>query len=120
MLVAFAPWIPRVRDRLPTTRRIRQIEGFWRAGWVLRHKTLSTEAEFAEWKESQAKWHRQTSKWLQQNISVVEAARFGAPVVQPLTFSHAVNNQHNQTINLLDRQLAELIRIRDEQQAKLR
>lgn len=117
----FAPWIPRVRERLPASRRQRDLERFWLEGHELLNKVrVTSDKELAAWIRAAGYWERDTSEWLAREISPVEAKLFLHPKLVAYSVSGSFNPAHNDARNAIAHQLPQLIRLRDEQERSLK
>ncbi len=119
MVGTLAPWIPYLRDLLPSYRRVVQLDRYWLEGRRLTFEELTDDQEFDDWKRRCLDWQSRTVEWLERDISAVEAQRFAAPVVIAYS-AKSFSEEHNDLRNLIQHQLPELIRLRDEQARALR
>ena len=120
LLWGFAPHIPQLRRAVPAARRVDQLETFWAEGHRLANELVETIEDLPHWLKAQENWYAQVGDWIERHLSKVEAERFRRPDMQSVSFELAQNDQHNHRLMLLSAELPELIRLRDEQQAKLR
>src|SRR5215218_4061308 len=81
MLVSLAPWIPFVREALPSRRRVKQIERFWVEGDTLYRENLAEWAQWDNWDRRRGDWETRVHAWLEARVSLVEAQRFLRPTV---------------------------------------
>ena len=119
--VTFAPKVPRVRNLLPTVRTINELEVRWAEGQRLLVAGVTSEAELKDWKGRVDAWQDGTQRWLSQRVSQVDGIRFYQPHYSD--WSHALGEsfdpQHQNVKNRIVHQLADLLRIRGEQERKL-
>jgi hypothetical protein len=121
MVWTFAPWIPGVKERLPASRRRRELQRFWLEGHELLNKVrVTSDKECATWMRATAYWERDTSEWLAREISPVEAELFLHPKVVAHSVSGSFNPAHNDARNAIAHQLPQLVRLRDEQERSLK
>lgn len=119
-LVTFAPWVPGLRELLPTTKRIKRLEAFWVEGHSLAYEDISPD-QLSEWLHREQDWAARTETWIAK-LSPVEAVRFRQPKQWYLIDfpTHPLPGDHHRTRNRIVHQLEELLRLRSEQEAKLR
>jgi hypothetical protein len=119
MAVTLAPWIPLVKNWLPSTRRRKQLEGYWAEGHELAYEPADTH-EWRDYKARTAGWASKVHDWLKANISPLEAEMFKQPT--DVSYKRAHSGTFSDSISarreLMRAQLAVLRRIRDDQLPK--
>lgn len=120
LLWTFAPWIPGVQKLVPAFNRVRKIETDWTDGQALLTENVTSAAELKGWVQRLTEWENRVSTWITKSISPIDGGRFLHPKVIAYSLSGSFDPQHNRLRNNLTHQLEELIRIKGEQEQKLR
>ncbi|HKR99488.1 MAG TPA: hypothetical protein VJU79_08235 [Candidatus Dormibacteraeota bacterium] len=115
MVVTLGPWIPKVRDALPSQRRLRRLEAFWLEGDNLRLEPVSDEEEWVKWQRRYDLWLNKAANWIATEISPVEAQRFVVPPSSVGLVSDSFNPAHSNARMRIIEQLWVLIRLRDDE-----
>ena len=123
LAVTFAPWIPGVRDRLPTARRAAQLESFWALGHAITQQEIRNNEDLNRLGLRAVKWTDDAAGWIEGHISEVESERFREPGTIPFPDSRhlpAFDARRQHAVARIEAQLDVLIRLRDSQLRSLR
>ena len=78
-------------------------------------------ADLDVWKRDVSAWEVTVQEWTTENIGGVEGMQFFQPHYSAYSHAlgHTLNTDHGQACNRIVHQLAELIRLRDDEERKL-
>lgn len=120
LLWGFAPHLPYLRALVPGGRRIGQLDEFWKEGKLITRGVIEDEDDLSKWIAWHKEWSGRVSEWIEDHISTVEAERFRRPKLVAYDIVGSFDSRHSDRLLLIHAQLSELIRLRGEQEAKLK
>jgi hypothetical protein len=120
MLWAFAPWIRGLQKLVPAFNRVQMAETAWSEGQALLMQHVTSDEQLKGWVQRLTERENRVGAWIREKVSPIDAGRFLHPKVIAHSLSGSVDPQHGRLRNNLSYQLEELIRIKGEQEQKLR
>ena len=81
---------------------------------------VTSDEQLKGWVQRLTEWESRLGAWIAEKVSPIDAGRFLHPKVIAHSLSGSLDPQHDRLRNDLSHQLEELIRIKGEQEQKLR